>query len=113
MKQLKTLGLLLIMMLSVVSFSSCSNDDDDETSELATMIIGKWRIIQVEQKDGSMFDVTSYIAEQVFEPTYATFKSDGTYYGSGYFGIGSGTYKVSGNKIHTYVGGKEYITYTA
>lgn len=113
MKQLRILGLFLVMVLSAVSFTSCSDDDDDENSELATMIIGKWRITEVEQKDGSMFDVTTYLGEKVFEPTYATFHSDGTYYGSGYFGNGSGTYKVRGNKIYTYVDGEDYLIYTA
>ena len=103
------------MVLSATSFVACSSDDNDNdnNSELASMIVGKWRIIQVEQKDGSMFDVTSSIAETVFEPTYATFISDGTYSGSGYFGNGYGTYKVNDNKIYTYVNGEEYIIYTA
>jgi len=105
--------MILLASLMMLSFSACSSDDDDDSSELATMIVGKWRIVEVEQKDGSMFDVTTSIAEMVFEPTYAIFNSDGTYYGYGYFGSGSGTYKVSGNKIYTYVGGSEYLVYTA
>lgn len=112
MKQLKFLGLIMLMILSATSFVSCSDDDDDDNSEIAIMIVGKWRITKVEQKDGSMYDVTTTIAEKVFKPTYATFESDGTYYGKGYFGTGSGTYKVRGNKIYTYVGGEEYIIYT-
>lgn len=106
--------LLAIMVFSAPLTSCSSNDDDDaNSSELASKIIGKWKIIQVEQNDGSMLDVTSSTAETVFKPTYATFNSDGTYSGSGYFGYGSGTYKVSGNKIYTYIGGEEYIVYTA
>ena len=106
------IALLTIMVFSA-PFTSCSSNDNDNNSELASMIVGKWRIIQVEQNDGTMYDVTSSTAELVFKPTYATFNSDGTYYGSGYFGTGSGTYKVDGNKIYTYVGGQEYIIYTA
>ncbi len=113
MKKLKFLGLLLVMVLSATSFVACSSNDNDNNSELSSMIVGKWRIIQVEQNDGTMYDVTSSTAELVFKPTYATFNSDGTYYGSGYFGTGSGTYNVRGNKIYTYVGGQEYIIYTA
>ena len=41
-----------------------------------------------------------------------TFYEDGTFYGSGYLGNGSGTYKVSGKTITTYVSGKEYAVYT-
>lgn len=43
--------------------------------------------------------------------TYATFNSDGTYNGRGYFGNGSGTYKISGNTIICYIEGEEYVRY--
>lgn len=46
-----------------------------------------------------------------FKTTYASFKSDGTYYGSGYFGTGSGTWSIKGNTVNTYVGGKLYASY--
>jgi hypothetical protein len=36
---------------------------------------------------------------------------DGTYYGSGYFGTGSGTWSIKGNTVNTYVGGKLYASY--
>ena len=42
--------------------------------------------------------------------TYATFNSDGTYNGRGYFGNGSGTYKISGNTIICYIEGEEYLS---
>lgn len=41
-----------------------------------------------------------------------SFKSDGTFYGKGYLGNGSGTYKATGNTIVTYLDGEEYIRYT-
>ena len=44
--------------------------------------------------------------------TSATFNSDGTYSGSGYFGNGSGTYTAKGNTITTFVSGQVYIVYT-
>lgn len=46
-----------------------------------------------------------------FKTTYASFKSDGTYYGSGYFGTGSGTWSIRGNTVNTYVGGELYASY--
>ena len=52
----------------------------------------------------------SYI-DWPFKTTYATFKSDGTYYGSGYFGNGSGTWSIKGNTVNTYVGGELYASY--
>ena len=100
------------MVMSAVSFTSCSDDDEDENSELAEMIVGKWRITEVEQKDGTMYDVTTTIGEKVFEPTYATFLQNGDYIGYGAFGTGMGTYKVRGNKIYTYIDGEEYFIYT-
>lgn len=110
MKQLLTFFASLLMVLS---FTACSSDDDDDNnSELSTMIVGKWRITKVEQKDGSMYDVTTYLGEKVFEPTYATFLQNGEYIGTGAFGTGMGTYKVRGNKIHTYIDEDEYFVYT-
>lgn len=41
-----------------------------------------------------------------------SFKPDGTYYGSGYLGNGSGTYTAEGKTIITYINGKEFVRYT-
>lgn len=40
------------------------------------------------------------------------FNTDGTYYGRGYFGNGSGTYKARGKTITTYVDGQVFYNYT-
>lgn len=40
------------------------------------------------------------------------FNTDGTYYGRGYFGNGSGTYNASGKTISTYVDGELFYIYT-
>jgi len=109
---MKKVLLMMLVMLPTMLFTACSSDDDDNTSELQAAIIGKWRITQIEKSDGTMLDVTTTVAESVFKPTYAIFYSDGDYEGYGYFGNGSGTYKVSGNKIYTYVDGDEYLVYT-
>ena len=88
-------------MIASFAFISCSNDDDQYNSA----IVGKWKITEVKtSKSGS------YIAWP-FKTTYALFKSDGTYYGSGYFGAGSGTWAAKGNTINTYVDGKLYVSY--
>ena len=92
----------LTIMIASFAFISCSNDDDQYNSA----IVGKWKITEVKtSKSGS------YIAWP-FKTTYALFKSDGTYYGSGYFGAGSGTWAAKGNTINTYVDGKLYVSYT-
>ncbi|MDR2009949.1 MAG: lipocalin family protein [Bacteroidales bacterium] len=101
----------MLMLVSVILFSGCSDDDDNGFDYDVNLLIGKWRVTHVEQKDGSYFDVTSSIAESVFEPTYATFNSNGTYSGSGEFGNGSGTYTAVGKTIITKVGGDEYLRY--
>lgn len=97
----------------VLAFSGCSKDDEPKNGfdyPLETLY-GTWRITHVEQKDGSMFDVTTSVAEMAFKPTYATFNADGTYSGRGFFGNGSGTYKAKGKTISCFIDGTEYLKY--
>ena len=89
----KTLFLLITIL--TISFIGCSDDD----SEYKDAIIGTWELTQIE-------GWTS-----IPRRTYATFNSDGTYNGRGYFGNGSGTYKISGNTIICYIEGEEYVRY--
>lgn len=90
----------------------CSEDDEHQVFNYdLEMLYGTWRVTEIEQSDGSFFDVTTTVGEMVFEPTYATFNEDGTYSGRGFFGNGSGTYKAVGNTIYTYVDGEEYMRY--
>ena len=55
-KTIMSLIALLTIMVFSAPLTSCSSsdDDNDNSSELTSKIIGKWRIIQVEQNDGSM-----------------------------------------------------------
>ena len=99
----KHLFLLLTLVVVTVAFVSCSNDDDD--NQYNSDIVGTWKITEVKMSQSG-----SYIAWP-FKTTYATFKSDGTYYGSGYFGNGSGTWSIKGNTVNTYVGGELYASY--
>ena len=99
----KHLFLLLTLVVATVAFVSCSNDDDD--NQYNSDIVGTWKITEVKMSQSG-----SYIAWP-FKTTYATFKSDGTYYGSGYFGNGSGTWSIKGNTVNTYVGGELYASY--
>lgn len=97
----------------VVALSGCSKDDEPSNAFDYPMetLYGTWRVTHIEQKNGSMLDVTTPIAERVFEPTYATFNADGTYSGRGAFGDGSGTYKAKGKTISCFVDGQEYLKY--
>ena len=100
---MKKLLLAIVAIVGMVlAFSGCSKDDESFDYPLET---------HVEQKDGSMFDVTTSDAETVFKPTYATFNADGTYSGRGFFGNGSGTYKAQGKTISCFIDGTEYLKY--
>lgn len=107
MKKFFTLMLITLMVVS------CEKDEkvDSSFNYDIDLLYGTWRVTHVEQSDGSFLDVTTSVAQNFFEPTYATFKSDGTYSGKGFFGNGSGTYKTSGNTITTYVENEVYLMY--
>ena len=80
----KYLFLLLTLVVTSLAFVSCSDDDDD--NQYNSAIVGTWKVTEVKtSQSGSYMDWP-------FKTTYASFKSDGTYYGSGYFGTGSGTW---------------------
>lgn len=99
----KYVFLLLAIVVTSFAFISCSDDDDD--NKYNSDLVGTWKLTEVKMSQSE-----SYISWP-FRTTYASFKSDGTYYGSGYFGTGSGTWSVKGNTVNTYVDGKLYISY--
>ena len=95
----------MVALFATLSFSliSCSDDDKDEPTK--SDIVGTWKLSQVSTDGGN-----NYVAWP-FETTTATFNSNGTYSGRGYFGTGTGTWKQSGKTITTYVDGEEYLKY--
>lgn len=100
--------MFLLAMLSLC-VTSCSKDDEDDFAYPMEQLYGKWKATEL-KIDGSWYDVTRYPYTRF--GMNITFYEDGTFYGSGYLGNGSGTYKVSGKTITTYVSGKEYAVYT-
>lgn len=96
----------LFVAIVCVGFVSCSSDDDDDFDYSKEKLYGTWKMSEVKMSENG-----SYIAWPM-KTTTATFNSDGTYSGSGYFGNGTGTYTAKGNKITTFVGGEVYIVYT-
>ena len=103
---------ILACLLLAATLIGCKKDNDSESFNYnLNDLYGTWRVTEI-LSSGTWVDVTTWAGQQVFTPTYATFRSDGTYYGSGYFGTGSGTYKAIGNTIYTYVDGSEYLRYT-
>lgn len=102
------LNMMIAMTVAIlcVGFTSCSSDDDDDFEYSKEKLYGTWKMSEVKMSENG-----SYI-DWPLKTTYATFNTDGTYSGSGYFGTGSGTYTAKGNKITTYVSGQVYIVYT-
>lgn len=106
MKKLLFITISLLGVLSVIG--GCSNNDIDGNFDYPLeKLYGKWKVTHVERENGSMIDITALN----ITPTYATFSKDGTYYGSGYLGNGSGTYKTKGKTIICYIDGIEYLKY--
>lgn len=99
----KYLFLLLTLVVTSFAFISCSSDDDDELNK--SEIVGTWKLTEVKMSDSGPY------VSWPFKATYASFKADGTYYGSGYFGTGSGTWSKKGNTVKTYVDGQLYASY--
>lgn len=102
------LNMMTALMVAVLSvgFASCSSDDDDDDFNYPKeSLYGTWKMSEVKMSEND-----SYISWPM-KTTTATFNSDGTYSGSGYFGNGSGTYTAKGNTITTYVSGQVYIVY--
>lgn len=98
----------MLIMASFVSFTSCSSDDEPDFDYPLETLYGTWEGTGI-YIDGKWIDVTDYwYSKFAFS---ITFNSDGTYYGKGYFGTGSGTYKTSGKTIRTYVNGEPYNVY--
>lgn len=99
----------MLIFAAFVCVTSCSSDDDDSFAYPMEQLYGKWKAIEV-QVDDKWYDVTRYPYTRFGMDI--TFYTGGKYYGSGYFGTGIGTYKVSGKTIKTYVDGEIYATYT-
>ena len=100
--------MILLAMLSLC-LTSCSKDDDDDFAYPMEQLYGKWKATEL-KVDGRWYDVTKYPYTRF--GMNITFYENGTFYGSGYLGNGSGTYKDNGKTITTYVSGKEYAVYT-
>lgn len=102
------LYLFLLIMASAVCFSSCSKEDS--FAYPMSQLYGKWKATEL-LVGGKWYNVTKYPYTKF--GMSITFYEGGTFYGTGYLGTGSGTYKTKGdNQIVTYVDGDEYATYT-
>ena len=110
MKKISCVMLLLAMLSLCVT--SCSKDDDVDLGTFdypTNELFGTWKASTIYIK----VSLRWIIVED--NPQYnmsITFNPDGTFSGEGYLGNGSGTYKLHGKTITTYIDGKVYIVYT-
>lgn len=108
----KFLSMTLLLTAMFLMFSACSKDDSPADTNFdypLETLYGRWSGTHILLKESGWVDITRYpFTHFGFS---ITFHSDGTYYGSGYWGTGSGTYKTEGSTIYTYVDGKEYYIY--
>ncbi|MFI3260017.1 MAG: hypothetical protein R3Y16_07990 [Rikenellaceae bacterium] len=105
---MKTKLTLFLAILSIALLSGCSKDDDSFNYSMETLY-GTWEGTEIYSGD-DWVNITSWVYSKY--QFGIKFYVDGTYYGYGYFGTGSGTYTATGNKIITYVSGEKYLTYT-
>ncbi len=89
--------------MTMLLFVSCTKE-----SPYKSKMLGTWDGIAVKTNSG-WIDITSYYYRDY--QFSITFHEDGTYYGTGYFGTGNGTYTIDESTIVTYVNGKEYYRY--
>lgn len=94
---------LMAIVLPFYFLISCSKDDETTFAYDIDNIYGTWVLDEVNTGNGYQ--------DWLLEKTSATFNKDGSYYGRGYFGNGSGTYTAEDKTITCYVSGKEYIRY--
>jgi len=100
---------LLAIIIASTVISSCQKEDAWTFNyPKETLCSGTWQGKAV-NASGYWIDITSS-AYSKFQFSIR-FNTDGTYYGKGYFGTGSGTYKATGNTITTYVDGELFYTY--
>jgi hypothetical protein len=106
---MKRVSLFIALLTMGIVFSSCSKDDDVDLGNFdypLAELFGTWKASTI-YASGRWIAVSDY-------PRYnmsITFNKNGTFSGEGYLGNGSGTYKLSGKTITTYVDGNVYATY--
>ena len=106
-KIFRLLGIGLIMTLALSACEKADLWDFDYPKDV--LCGGTWSGYELKLK-GEWVDIT----RQEYKDLQFTisFKTDGTYYGTGYFGTGSGTYEAHGKTIKTYVDGEMLYIYT-
>lgn len=103
---MKKLFLFISLLTLSLSFVSCSSDDDDNDNGITIeQTVANWRATEAKTTEAGSY------TKWLFEDTGIIFMRDGYYLGYGYFGTGTGTWKLSGKTITCYVDGKVYAYY--
>lgn len=108
MKKIFSILAIVVVTMCAFSFVSCSGDDDDKLS--TADVVGTWMTTSIQTSNGTWVDLTNSLYAS--KRAYANFKSDGTYVGWGSLGNGTGTWKLDGRTLTTYVDGEVYIIYS-
>lgn len=104
-------SLMLVVLVSGLVVTGCSEDEEDKFNYPLETLYGTWIGTGIYmESDGTWIDPTSSWMYEDLEFSI-TFYENGKYYGKGFFGTGSGTYKTKGNTITTYVDGEMYLYY--
>ena len=105
----KIINAITGFLVACLALVSCVNTDTwDFDYPQSTLCGGTWSG-QAAKIDGKWLDITGSAYKDL--QFTISFSTDGTYYGTGYFGNGSGMYEAHGNTIKTYVGGELFYTY--
>jgi len=104
---MKKLFPLMLLLATLMVFLPACSDDKDEPDDIKSHIIGTWDATSVKFSDTDWIDISNYPSMSLS----ITFNKDGSYYGSGALGNGSGTYTVSGKTIKTYIDDELYGSY--
>lgn len=106
----KTIRLMLLCLLTSIAVCSCQKGSYwDFKYPKNVLCKGTWWSSEC-FLDGEWIDISR---PQFIDVQFSIkFYTDGTYYGTGAFGNGKGTYDAHGNTIRTYVNGRLYFTYT-
>lgn len=93
-------------MLAAVCMSFTTSEDRSEKGWGKKDLQGKWTIVQSKfpAPETEMEDWTR-------EPTYITFRKDGSFATNGYYGNCQGTYKLKNGEITTQTNGKAALTF--
>ncbi|MBO7316501.1 MAG: hypothetical protein J6U44_05010 [Paludibacteraceae bacterium] len=108
-------GLITVLVMALVlCFSSCSREESFVYP--MEVLYGTWEGIGIfNDEEEEWINISEgFLGDEDFYEDLQfsiSFYEDGSYYGRGLFGTGSGTYKAEGKTITTYVNGEVYFIY--